>query len=54
MFLLLVQWGWPTFSLAAILAMFGAVIAGIVESIGDYYACAKICGKNPTQAFKHF
>lgn len=41
------QWGWPTFTTAAILAMFGAVIAGIIESIGDYYACAKICGKPP-------
>lgn len=26
--------------------MFGAVIAGIVESVGDYYACARICGKS--------
>ncbi len=24
--------------------MFGAVIAGILESIGDYYACARLSG----------
>ncbi|KAL0276650.1 UNVERIFIED_CONTAM: hypothetical protein PYX00_004175 [Menopon gallinae] len=41
------QWGWPTFTFSSIMAMFAAVIAGIVESVGDYYACAKICGKPP-------
>ena len=27
--------------------MLAGVIAGIVESIGDYYACARICGAPP-------
>ena len=34
----------PTFGAAAIVAMFAGVIAGIVESIGDYYACARMSG----------
>jgi uracil-xanthine permease len=38
------QWGMPTFGAAAIVAMFAGVIAGIVESIGDYYACARMSG----------
>lgn len=38
------QWGTPTFGLAAIVAMFAGVIAGIIESIGDYYACARMSG----------
>ena len=38
------QWGMPTFGLAAIVAMFAGVIAGMIESIGDYYACARMSG----------
>ena len=38
------QWGMPTFGAAAIVAMLAGVIAGIVESIGDYYACARMSG----------
>ncbi|XP_055335599.1 solute carrier family 23 member 2-like isoform X2 [Paramacrobiotus metropolitanus] len=40
------QWGWPTFSLSG-LSMISGVLAGIVESIGDYYACARIAGAPP-------
>ena len=42
-FLFSVQWGWPTFSVSAIMGMLAAVIASTVESIGDYYACARMC-----------
>ncbi len=38
------QWGWPQFSGAAIVGMLAGVIASIVESIGDYYACARLAG----------
>lgn len=31
--------------------MFAAVIVGIVESVGDYYACARICGKFTLREF---
>ncbi|OQV11729.1 putative Solute carrier family 23 member 2 [Hypsibius exemplaris] len=37
------QWGWPTFSLSGIGVLSG-VLAGIVESIGDYHACARLSG----------
>ena len=41
------QWGRPTFSVAAALGMLAGVLAGMVESIGDYYACARISGAPP-------
>uniref|UniRef100_UPI00358E957A solute carrier family 23 member 1 isoform X2 n=1 Tax=Myxine glutinosa TaxID=7769 RepID=UPI00358E957A len=41
------QWGIPNVTLAGVLGMFSAVLAGIVESIGDYYACARLCGAPP-------
>ncbi|KAJ8037982.1 Solute carrier family 23 member 1 [Holothuria leucospilota] len=34
---------WPRPSIAAFFGMFSAVIASIIESIGDYNACARIC-----------
>lgn len=34
---------WPKPSLAAFFGMLAAVIASIVESIGDYNACATMC-----------
>ena len=42
-----VQWGWPTFSAAPIFGMMGAVIASVVESLGDYYSCARLSGAPP-------
>lgn len=36
------QWGVPTASAGAVLGMAAGVMASIVESIGDYYACARI------------
>lgn len=38
------QWGWPTVSPAGVFGMLAGVIASIIESIGDYYACARLSG----------
>ncbi len=38
------QWGMPSFGAAAIVGMLAGYIASIVESIGDYYACARLSG----------
>jgi xanthine/uracil permease len=38
------QWGWPQFGAAAIVGMLAGYVASIVESIGDYYACARLSG----------
>lgn len=40
------QWGLPTVSTSAVLGMVAAVIASIIESIGDYHACATLCSKS--------
>lgn len=34
---------WPSVSLAAFFGMLSGVIASIVESLGDYSACAAMC-----------
>jgi nucleobase transporter 1/2 len=36
--------GWPVFGVAAIVGMLAGYIASIVESVGDYYACARLAG----------
>ncbi|KAG7516755.1 solute carrier family 23 member 1 [Solea senegalensis] len=41
------QWGLPVVTVAGVLGMFSATLAGIVESIGDYYACARLSGATP-------
>ncbi|XP_038834539.1 solute carrier family 23 member 1-like isoform X1 [Salvelinus namaycush] len=41
------QWGLPTVTIAGVLGMFSATLAGIIESIGDYYACARLSGAPP-------
>jgi solute carrier family 23 (nucleobase transporter), member 1 len=38
------QWGMPVFGAAAIVGMLAGYIASAVESIGDYYACARLAG----------
>ncbi|XP_064103798.1 solute carrier family 23 member 1-like isoform X2 [Macrobrachium nipponense] len=38
------QWGVPTASVAGVIGMLAAVFSSIVESIGDYYACARVVG----------
>ena len=37
-----VQWGTPTISTAAVFGMFSGVLSGMIESVGDYYAAARI------------
>ena len=44
----LVQWGLPTITAAGVIGMLSAVVASIIESIGDYYACARLsCAPPP-------
>ncbi len=38
------QWGLPKFGTAAFVGMLAGFIASIVESIGDYFACARLSG----------
>ncbi|MFQ6673850.1 MAG: uracil-xanthine permease family protein [Fidelibacterota bacterium] len=38
------QWGIPQFGLAAFIGMLAGYIASMVESIGDYFACARLSG----------
>lgn len=38
------QWGMPVFGAAAVVGMLAAYMASIVESVGDYYACARLAG----------
>ncbi len=44
----LLKWGiaggWPVFGVAAAVGMLAGYIASIVESVGDYYACARLAG----------
>ena len=37
----------PTVSVAAVFGMLAAVMASIIESVGDYYACARLSGAPP-------
>ncbi|XP_046526207.1 solute carrier family 23 member 1-like isoform X3 [Equus quagga] len=41
------QWGLPTISPAGVFGITAGVISSIVESIGDYYACARLVGAPP-------
>ncbi|XP_026504736.1 solute carrier family 23 member 1-like [Terrapene carolina triunguis] len=41
------QWGVPTISLAGIFGIIAGVISSMVESVGDYYACARLSGAPP-------
>ncbi|TSK38461.1 Solute carrier family 23 member 1 [Bagarius yarrelli] len=41
------QWGLPTVSVAGVLGILAGVITSMVESVGDYYACAKLSGAPP-------
>jgi nucleobase transporter 1/2 len=45
------QWGWPVFGIAAAVGMLAGYVASMVESVGDYYACARLAGApTPTPA----
>uniref|UniRef100_A0A8C5TXV3 Solute carrier family 23 member 1 n=1 Tax=Malurus cyaneus samueli TaxID=2593467 RepID=A0A8C5TXV3_9PASS len=41
------QWGKPTVSLAGIFGLLAGVISSMLESVGDYFACARLCGAPP-------
>ena len=41
------QWGTPTVSAAGVFGMLAGVLASIIESVGDYYACARLTGAPP-------
>ncbi|XP_041368108.1 solute carrier family 23 member 2-like [Gigantopelta aegis] len=41
------QFGMPTFSAAGFFGMLMATIASVIESLGDYFAAARICGVPP-------
>ena len=42
---ILVQWGTPTVSVEGVVGMMAGVLASAIESVGDYYACARLAGK---------
>jgi len=42
-----VQWGLPTVTVGGVFGMLAGVLAGTVEAIGDYYACARLAGAPP-------
>ncbi|XP_053374414.1 solute carrier family 23 member 2-like isoform X2 [Mercenaria mercenaria] len=41
------QWGLPTVSTASVFGMLAGVLASMIESVGDYYACARLSGAPP-------
>ncbi|EDO33581.1 predicted protein [Nematostella vectensis] len=41
------QWGTPTVSAAGVFGMLAGVLASMIESVGDYYACARLSGAPP-------
>ncbi|KAL7635606.1 UNVERIFIED_CONTAM: hypothetical protein RMT77_014675 [Armadillidium vulgare] len=41
------QWGIPTVSVSGVIGMLSGVLASVAESIGDYYACARLSGTGP-------
>ncbi|WAQ95015.1 S23A1-like protein [Mya arenaria] len=41
------QWGLPTVSVASVFGMLAGVLASMIESVGDYYACARLSGAPP-------
>ncbi|KAJ8313827.1 hypothetical protein KUTeg_008388 [Tegillarca granosa] len=41
------QWGLPTVSVAGVFGILAGVLASMMESLGDYYACARLSGAPP-------
>uniref|UniRef100_A0A7N6BRU5 Uncharacterized protein n=1 Tax=Anabas testudineus TaxID=64144 RepID=A0A7N6BRU5_ANATE len=41
------QWGMPTVSLAGVVGILAGVISSMIESVGDYHACARLSGAPP-------
>ncbi|KAK6165829.1 hypothetical protein SNE40_022666 [Patella caerulea] len=44
------QWGTPTVSVSGVIGMMSGVFVSIIESIGDYYACARLSEAPPPPA----
>ena len=42
-----VQWGLPKVTVAGVFGMLAGIIASAIESVGDYYACARLSGAPP-------
>ncbi|KAM8971986.1 solute carrier family 23 member 1-like [Pelodytes ibericus] len=38
------QWGFPTISLSSVLGMMSGILSSTIESVGDYYTCARLSG----------
>ncbi len=38
------QWGMPAFALTSFIGILAGYLASIIESVGDYYACARLSG----------
>ena len=38
------QWGVPNVTVAGVFGMLAGVLASAIESVGDYYACARLAG----------
>ncbi|XP_076352603.1 solute carrier family 23 member 2-like [Tachypleus tridentatus] len=36
------QWGLPTVTISSVLGMFAGILASVLKSVGDYYACARL------------
>ena len=45
------QFGTPTVTLGGVIGFVAAAIGGMIESLGDYYACAKLAGAPPPPRF---
>ncbi|XP_031722098.1 solute carrier family 23 member 1-like isoform X1 [Anarrhichthys ocellatus] len=41
------QWGMPAVSLAGVFGMMAGIVCSMVESVGDYHACARLSGAPP-------
>ncbi|XP_065066234.1 solute carrier family 23 member 2-like isoform X2 [Rhopilema esculentum] len=41
------QWGTPTLKVSTCIGMMAGVFSSVIESIGDYFACARIAGAPP-------
>ncbi|PVD30288.1 hypothetical protein C0Q70_09552 [Pomacea canaliculata] len=41
------QWGLPTVSTGAVFGMLAGVLSSMIESVGDYYACARLSSAPP-------
>ncbi|PVD30287.1 hypothetical protein C0Q70_09551 [Pomacea canaliculata] len=41
------QWGLPTVSTGAVFGMLAGVLSSMIESVGDYYACARLSNAPP-------